>query len=74
MRKILKWIGIVLAALVGLVVVVVAGLSISSNSRLNKTYTIQPEAVDIPTDAAAIAEGERLAESGGQGNQPDLQR
>ena len=61
MRKILKWIGIVLAALVGLLVMVVAGLSISSNSRLNKTYTIQPETVDIPTDEAAIAEGERLA-------------
>ena len=61
MRKILKWIGIVLAALVGLAIVAVAGLSISSTIRLNKTYTIQPEAVEIPADATAAAEGERLA-------------
>ncbi len=61
MKKVLKWIGIVLGALVGLVLVAAMGLYVSTGARLSKTYTIQPEAVTIPTDAAAIEHGKRLA-------------
>jgi mono/diheme cytochrome c family protein len=61
MGKIFKWIGIVLAVVIGLVMVLVIGLYGWSNYRLNKTYTIQPQAIPIPTDAAAIERGQHIA-------------
>ena len=61
MKKILKWIGIVLGSLIGMVILAVLGLSLGANARLNKTYQIQPEHVNIPADSDAIAEGERLS-------------
>lgn len=61
MKKGLKWIGIVLAALVGLVIVVTVALYGITSFRLNKTYNIQAEAVSIPTDAASTEHGKRLA-------------
>jgi mono/diheme cytochrome c family protein len=61
MRKVLKWVGIVIGSLIALVVVAAAGLNFSSNARLNKSYDIQPESVSIPGDAAGIAEGEHIA-------------
>jgi mono/diheme cytochrome c family protein len=57
MRKALKWIGIVVGGLVGLVVLIVAGILVSTGMRLNRTYDIKPEAVAIPMDAAAIERG-----------------
>lgn len=61
MKKVLKRIGIVLGGLIGAIIIAVLGLSFRANARLNKTYDVQPEAVTIPVDADAIAEGERLA-------------
>lgn len=61
MKKALKWIGIVLGALVVLIVVVGVALYASTSVRLDKTYNVQAEAVTIPTDAAAIEHGKRLA-------------
>ena len=61
MRKILKWIGIVVGVLVGLIILAAVGLYASTGMRLNKTYNIQPEALTIPTDAAALERGKRLA-------------
>jgi mono/diheme cytochrome c family protein len=61
MKKALKWIGIVLGGLIGVIIVAVFGLSFRANTRLNKTYQIQPETVSIPADADSIAEGKRLA-------------
>lgn len=60
MRKVLKWIGIVLGSLVGVMVIAVVGLSISANSRVNKTYNIQPAMVSIPDDAASLERGEYI--------------
>ena len=57
MKKVLKWIGIVLAGIVGIVIVAVIGLSVSANSRINKAYQVTPAAVNIPDDAAAIKRG-----------------
>jgi mono/diheme cytochrome c family protein len=59
--KILKWIGIVLGALVGLIVVAGLVVFLVSNGKINKTYTVPTHDLTIPTDAASIAEGERLA-------------
>jgi mono/diheme cytochrome c family protein len=61
MRKVLKWIGIVLGSLVILLGVVVVGLNLSSRARLNRTYDIQPESISIPGDEAGIAGGEHIA-------------
>lgn len=61
MKKILKWIGIVLGGLIGVAVVVAVALYISISLKLAKHYNIQPEAVNIPTDAASIQRGEHLA-------------
>lgn len=60
MRKVLKWIGIVLAGLVGLVIVVAGTLFTIGTLRFNKTYNVQPAAVSIPEDAAAIGQGAYL--------------
>lgn len=64
MKKVLKWIGIVLAGLVGLLVVAAVVLNIMGGSRLNKTHDIQAESIVIPDDAAALARGEHLVDVG----------
>jgi cytochrome c553 len=61
--KVLRWIGWVLVGLIGLVIVAIAGVYLSSSARLNKTYTI-PQAsvvVTIPNDQASIERGKHLA-------------
>jgi mono/diheme cytochrome c family protein len=62
MKKILKWIGIVVGALVGLIVLALAGLYLSVESRFNKTYDITSEPVAISTDAASLEVGKHWAE------------
>ena len=57
MKKVLKWIGIVLGALVGLIVVVVAVAYFMGSSRLNQTYTFPADNVAVSTD---LARGEHL--------------
>ena len=63
-RKILKWIGIVLGSLVGLVVLAAIAVTIASEVKWNQTYEnydVPAETISIPTDAASIARGEHLA-------------
>jgi mono/diheme cytochrome c family protein len=62
MRKIIKWVGIVLGVFVGLIVIAAVGLMIRANLMLTKHYVVQPEAVTIPADAAAVQHGQHLAE------------
>jgi cytochrome c553 len=63
MKKVLKWIGIVLGSVVALLVVAGVVLYFLGSARLNKTYNIQPEDLSIPSDAAAIAHGRHLVEA-----------
>lgn len=63
MKKVLRWIGIALGSLVALLVVAAVVLYILGSARINRTYDIQPEAIAIPTDAAAIARGKHLVEA-----------
>jgi mono/diheme cytochrome c family protein len=73
MKKILKWIGIVLGSLVGLLLIVALGLFLNGNSRLNKTYDFPASNITIPTDAASIELGKHRAESLCEGcHGPDL--
>lgn len=62
MRKLLRWIGIVLGVLVGIVVVVVVGLYAYTGSRLNRKYEIPPSGLVVPTDAAAVERGRHLTQ------------
>jgi cytochrome c553 len=62
MKKVLKWIGIVLGSLAALLLVAAVVLFVLGSKRLNKTYDLQPEAIVIPTDEAAIARGRHLVE------------
>ena len=61
MRQVLKWLGIGLGILVGVLVVAVASAVLRGNSKLDQRYTIEPEAVNIPADAASIDRGQYLA-------------
>jgi mono/diheme cytochrome c family protein len=58
MKKIFKWIGIVLGSLVGLILVLAAVFYFIGNSRLNQTYDFPPDDITVPTDAASLARGE----------------
>jgi mono/diheme cytochrome c family protein len=63
-RKILKWIGIVLGSLIGLLVLAFAVLYVIGTvqwNRLKGPYEVPVEAIAIPTDQASIARGEHIA-------------
>ena len=61
MKKILTWVGIVIAGLIGLLVVAVVLVFVVSNSRTNNTYDIQMEGVAVSADAETIERGRHLA-------------
>ena len=63
MKKVFKWIGIVLGGLVGLLVLASVVLYVIGSSRLNKTHEIQVENIAIPTSESAIARGQHLVEA-----------
>lgn len=63
MTKVLKWAGIGLGSLLGIVVVAVVVLFLVGGSRLNKSYDIQVATVTIPPGETAIARGRHLAEA-----------
>lgn len=60
MKKWLKWLGIIVGSLIGLVVIAVVVVLNNGRSRFNQTYDIAAPALDIPTDQAALARGEHL--------------
>lgn len=60
MKKVLKWVGIILGGLLVLIILAAVGLNIAGGARLNKTQNIQAETISIPTDEAALARGEHL--------------
>jgi mono/diheme cytochrome c family protein len=73
MKKVFKWIGIVIGSLVGLLLVAGAVLYFMGNSRLNKTYDFPPSNIVVPTDDASIEFGRHRAESLCEGcHGPDL--
>ncbi len=60
MRRVLKWLGILLIALIGIVVLASLIGYFVSERRIDQTYTLADEALTLPTDAAGLAEGQRL--------------
>lgn len=65
MKKIVKWIGIILGGLLGLVILAVVVVYIISGSRLSQTYNVQVEAVTIPADEASLTLGKHILETRG---------
>ena len=62
MRKFFKWLGIGLSILVGLVITAAVVLYFVGASTLNKTRQVQPLAVTIPNDEAALARGQHMVD------------
>ncbi len=60
MKRVLKWIGIVLAGLVGFVLLTAVILHFVGLSRLNNAPEVAAKPVAVPTDATAVARGEHL--------------
>ena len=61
MKRLLRWIGIALGSLFGLVVIAYAVAYVFSERVLQRTHDVPAVALSIPTDSASIAEGQRLA-------------
>ena len=61
MRSLLRWIGIAVGSLVGLVIIGYALVYVLSERVLHRTYQVPGVALAIPTDPESIREGRRLA-------------
>jgi len=62
MKKFLKWIGIVFAALIGLLVIALVVVYVKTESRLDRVVAAPPDALSIPAGDAAIARGKHIFE------------
>ena len=62
MRRLLKWIGIVVGSLLGLILVASFFLFLTGNARLNRTYDFPPSTVVLPTDEASLEYGRHRVE------------
>ena len=54
LKKALKWAGIALGGLVGVIVIILVILYFVGGARINKTYDIQVARVNVPNEAGAI--------------------
>ena len=60
-KKILKWTGIVLACIIGLLLIASAVIYVLGEQIINEKFEPQPTSFKVVSDSAMIAEGERLA-------------
>ena len=65
MRKALKWLGIGIAGLIGLVLAVVLTLFLVGRGKAAKAPDVATKTVTIPTDTASIARGRHIVEARG---------
>lgn len=65
MRKILKWVGIVLGGLIGLIVLAIGAVYAVTELRLGQTYNVPAETIAIPTGEDSLALGRHIAETRG---------
>lgn len=63
MKRIFRWIGVVLGSLVGLLLIAGLALFLIGNARLNKTYDFPPSDIELPADAASLELGKHRVES-----------
>ena len=60
MKRLQKWLLIIIGGLLGLVLIISLILYGIGQARLNRTYTITPKMVKIPTDDESLREGKRI--------------
>jgi mono/diheme cytochrome c family protein len=60
MRSFVKWLGLLLAGMLGLALAAILILYGIGQSRLNKSYQIDTELIPIPNDPESLAEGKRI--------------
>jgi len=60
MKGLLKWLMIIVGSLIGLVLIIGLTLYGIGQARLNKSYSITPRLVKIPTDEESLLEGKRI--------------
>lgn len=63
MNRYLKWAGISIGSLLGLMIVVVLALMLVGSSSFYRTYEIQVNPVNVPTDTANIERGKHFVEA-----------
>ncbi len=61
MKKLLKWVGIVLGSLIGLVLLLAVGFYVKARTEFAARYQVQAVSVSVPTDAASVERGHHLA-------------
>lgn len=61
MKRILKYLGILIGVLLGVIIVLAVAIYLMSQSQLNKNYDIQVEVVTVADDTETVARGEYLA-------------
>jgi mono/diheme cytochrome c family protein len=61
LKKVLKWIGIIVGGLVGLLALAFVVLYFIGGVKVNKKYEVRVETVSIPTDADAVQRGKHIA-------------
>jgi hypothetical protein len=59
MKNLVRWFGIGLANVGGLLLLAVAGMYFNSSRQLNRTYEFASESVTIPTNEQSIANGKK---------------
>ena len=61
MKKLLKWTGIVLGCLIGLILIAGVTLYTIGSGAFDKTYEVTPKLTSVTADSASLAHGEHLA-------------
>jgi len=62
-RKIIKWVGIVVGGLIALIVVALLVLILLGSRKINKDYDVQVASITIPTGPAAVERGRHYIET-----------
>lgn len=60
MKKFLKWVGIVLGGLAGLLIISLVVIYSKTQARLTRVYDLPAETVAIPEDAASLEDGRHI--------------
>jgi mono/diheme cytochrome c family protein len=60
MKRVLKWVGIVLGVLAGVLVIVAVVLYVRGALDFRQTVSVPTDHVDVPTDAKSLARGQEL--------------
>jgi mono/diheme cytochrome c family protein len=63
MKKFLKLFGIILGVLLGLIVIALAVFYFKGEAMVKRTFSIAPENITIPSDAASIERGRHFAQA-----------